>query len=98
MISGPQQRDDVGADGELEAGKHFFGDRGAAEHVAAFEHQHFLARARQISSVDQSVMSATNDDDVVFIAHSLTLGYWGHSQYIGPPHQGIYSPQLQSYR
>ncbi len=39
-----QQRDHVGAHRELEARVDFFGDGGAAEHVAALEHENFLAR------------------------------------------------------
>ena len=42
---GPQQRDDVRADGELEAREDFFGAGRAAENVAAFEHENFLSRA-----------------------------------------------------
>ena len=60
-----QQGDHVGADRELEAGKNFFGDRGAAEHVTAFQHQHFLAGARQVGGIDQAVVAAADDDHVV---------------------------------
>ena len=62
----PQQRDHVGADRELESGENFFGDGGAAEHVAALEHQNFLAGARQIGGVDQAVVASADDDYVVF--------------------------------
>ena len=62
---GPQQRHDVRADRELEAREHLFGDRGAAEHVPPFEHQHLLARARQVGGGDQAVVAAADDDDVV---------------------------------
>ena len=48
---GPQQRDDVGADGELEAGEDLLGDRRAAEHVAALEHEHLPPGARQVGGV-----------------------------------------------
>ena len=65
MISGPQQRDDVRADRELEAGKDLFGDRRAAEHVAPLEHEHLAARARQVGGVDEAVVAAADDDDVV---------------------------------
>ena len=40
---GSQQRDDIRANGKLEAGKNFFGASRAAENVAALEHQHFLS-------------------------------------------------------
>ena len=62
---GPQQRDDVRADGELEAGEDLFGDRRAAEHVAPLEHEHLAPRARQIGGGDQAVVAAADDDDVV---------------------------------
>ena len=60
-----QQRDDVRADGDVEAGKHFLGDRGAAEHVPALEHEHTAACARQICRVRQAVVAAADHDDVV---------------------------------
>ena len=65
MISGPQQRDDVRADRELEAGKDLLGHRRAAEHVPPLEHQHLAPGAREIGGVDQAVVAAADDDDVV---------------------------------
>ena len=62
----PQQRDHVGANGKLEAGKDLFGHRGAAQHVAALQHQDFLAGARQIGGVHQAVVAAADHDGVVF--------------------------------
>ena len=41
---GPQQRDDVGADRELESREHFLGDCRAAEHVTPLEHDAPCAR------------------------------------------------------
>src|SRR5579863_7756259 len=70
---GPKQGDDIGADGKLEAGKHLFGDRRAAQHVPALEHQNLLPGARQIRGVDQTVVSATDDDRVVRGAHEISL-------------------------
>jgi hypothetical protein len=67
---GPEQRNDVGADRELEAGEHFFGHRRAAEHVAAFEHEHALARPRQVSGAGEAVVAAPDDDRVVFHGRS----------------------------
>ena len=67
----PQQRNYVGADRELEAGKDFFGDGRAAEHMAALEHQNFLAGAREISGVDQAVVAAADHDYVVFSCHMV---------------------------
>src|SRR5208282_4611799 len=48
---GAQQRDDVRANGKLEAGKHFLRTSRAPENVAALEHQDFLARFRQIGGI-----------------------------------------------
>ena len=61
----PQQRHYVGADGELEAGKDFFGAGGAAENVAAFEHQNFLSGALQVGGVDQAVVASADHDYIV---------------------------------
>ena len=66
----PQQRHDVRADRELEAGKDLFGDGGAAEHVAPLEHEHLPSRAREIRGVDQAVVAAADDDGVV--VHVMT--------------------------
>ena len=62
---GPQQRDDVRADRELEAGKDLFGDGGAAEHVPALEHEHLASRAREVGRAGQAVVAASDDDRVV---------------------------------
>ena len=62
---GSQQRDDVGADRELESGKHFLGDGRAAEHVAPLEHDDLAARAREIRRARQPVVPAADDDRVV---------------------------------
>ena len=61
----PQQRHDVRADRELEAGEDLLGDRGAAEHVPALEHEHLAARARQVGGAGQPVVAAADDDRVV---------------------------------
>ncbi len=61
----PQQRHHVGADGELEAGKNFFGAGRAAENVPPFEHQNFLAGVCEIGGVDQAVVAAADHDYVV---------------------------------
>ena len=63
---GPQQRDYVGTDRELESGEDFFGDRGAAEHVTALEHQDFFPGARQIGGGGQAVVASSDDDCIVF--------------------------------
>ena len=66
----PQQRHDVRADREVEAGKHFFGDGGAAEHVPPLEHEHLAAGAREVGGRGQAVVAAADDDRVV--AHQST--------------------------
>ncbi len=63
----PQKRNYVGAHRELEARKHFFGDRGAAQHMTALEHQNFLAGARQIGGGGKAVMPPANDDCLVLV-------------------------------
>ena len=63
-----QQRDDVRADGELEAREDLFRHRRAAEDVAALEHQHLAAGARQVGGGRQAVVAAADDDDVVLHA------------------------------
>ena len=37
----------------------------AAEHVTAFEHENFLAGARQIGGVDQAVVASADHDHIV---------------------------------
>ena len=61
----PQQRDDVGADRKLEAGKDLLGTGSSAENVPALENQNFLAGFGEIGGVDQAVVAAANDDGVV---------------------------------
>ena len=63
-----EQGNDVGTNREFEAGKHFFGDCCAAEHMPALEYKHALARAREIRSVNQAIMT-TADDDAVVLFH-----------------------------
>src|SRR2546421_864247 len=72
---GTQQRHDVGADRELEAGKDFFGNGRSAQHVSPLEHQHTLARPREISGIYQTIVPATNHDDVVFAFHEIEKSY-----------------------
>ena len=64
-----QQRDDVGADRELEAREDLFGDGGAAEHVTALEHENFFARLGEVGGVDEAVVASADHDDVVFGSH-----------------------------
>jgi hypothetical protein len=66
---GPQERDDVGADRELESREDLFGHRRAAEHVAPLEDEDLLSGAREVRGVDEAVVPASDDDDVVLRAH-----------------------------
>src|SRR6266850_8039833 len=70
---GPQQRNHIGTNGELEPGKNFVSDSGSTQHMTALEHQHLLTRTREIGSVHQSVVATADNDDVVF-AHSILSG------------------------
>jgi hypothetical protein len=60
-----QQRDDVRADGEAKALEHLFGNGGAAEDMAALEHEHLPPGFRQICRGCQAVVPTADDDDVV---------------------------------
>src|SRR5213078_937433 len=67
----PQQRNHIGADGKLEARKDLFGHRRAAHDAPALEHQHLLPGASQVGRVDQAVVAAAYDDDVVAGIHGF---------------------------
>ena len=67
-----EQGNDVRTDRELESGENFFRHARSTEYVAALEHEHTLARARQIRGIYQSVVATADDDDVVFLIHALT--------------------------
>src|ERR1700692_4257656 len=64
-----QQGDHVGAFREKKARDDFFGYRGAAEHVTPCEDQNLLPGLRQVGSVDQAIVTATDDDHVVMLRH-----------------------------
>ena len=64
-----KKRDDVRKNGKFEAGNDFFGDSGAAENVAAFENKDFLPRFREVSRIDEAVVAATDDNNVVALRH-----------------------------
>src|SRR5213595_3076498 len=68
-----QQRNDVRTDGKFEAGKDFFGYRGASQHVTTFEHQHALAGTREIRCIHEAVVAAADDDTIVFVIHTGDL-------------------------
>ena len=65
-----EQGNDVRTDREPESGKNFFRHTRATEHVPALEHEHTLARARQVRSIYQTVVATADDDDVVFVSHA----------------------------
>ena len=64
-----QKRDHVGEDGKFEAGNDFFGDRGAAQNVTAFEDEDFFARLGEVSRVHKAIVAAADYDDVVAFRH-----------------------------
>src|ERR1700730_2239371 len=66
-----KQRDHIGTFGEKKPGNDFFGDGGAAENVAAFEHDDLLPRFGKIRGVDQAVVASANDDNVVVLTHPV---------------------------
>ncbi len=70
-----KQRDDVRTFGKKESGDDFFSDSGAAENVAAFQDNDLLPRFGEIRGVDQAVVTAADDDDVVVLPHSGGLRY-----------------------
>ena len=69
----PQQRDDVRGDAEPEAGDDLLGDRGAAQHVSALEHDHPHAGARQVGGGHQAVVATADHDRVVVLGHGRAM-------------------------
>src|SRR3989442_722765 len=70
---GSQQGNDVRTDVNPGTRQDFFGDRSSAKHVPALKHKDFLPSLRQVCGTHQSVMSAADDDDVVFLLHVSTM-------------------------
>jgi hypothetical protein len=66
-----KERNHVGAFREKEAGNDFFGDGGAAENPTALQDQNFFAGFGQIGRVDETVVTAADDDNVVGLRHSF---------------------------
>ena len=60
-----QHRDDVGGARDALARPHLLGHAGAAEDVAALEHAHAQARAREVGGGGEPVVAAADDDRVV---------------------------------
>ena len=48
----------------------FFGDAGAADDLASFEHERFQSRFREIERGDQAIVAGADDDDVVSCWHA----------------------------
>src|ERR1043165_3209745 len=67
----PQQRHYIRTHRKLEPGKNLFRHGRAAEHMPPLEHEHLLARARQVRRINQTVMPAANHDDVVLVTHCV---------------------------
>ena len=63
----PQQADHVRELGELETGEDLLGHRRAADDLASLQNDNFLARARQVSGSDQSIVAAADHDCIIFI-------------------------------
>src|SRR5260370_42492240 len=70
---GAEERDNVRTFGKKKAGDDFFGDGGAAENVAAFQDDDLLPCFGEIRGIDQAVVAAADDDNVVVLAHSEEL-------------------------
>src|SRR6266478_10176438 len=49
----------------------FLGDRSATGLLPAFQNERLESRSRQIEGSDQTVVTATDDDDVAFLGHGL---------------------------
>ena len=69
-----QQRDDVRKNREFETGNDFFRDCRAAEHIAFFQDQDFLACFCKICRIYEAVVASSDNDDVVFFGHEIFLG------------------------
>jgi len=72
---GAEERDYVRAFGEKEAWDDFFGDGGAAEHAAALQDDHFFPGFGQVGGVDEAIVTASDDNDIVELRHALRLQY-----------------------
>src|SRR5262249_46384901 len=70
----PQQTHDVGKHGELEAGKDLLRDRRAADERSAFEDERLASGTRQVCRGNQSIVTAADDDRIVFHRHAFFLG------------------------
>ncbi|MGY2848014.1 hypothetical protein ACVMDN_005268 [Bradyrhizobium sp. USDA 4510] len=62
-----EQAHRVGGDRIAEARAKFFGDRSAADHLAAFHDLHAQPGHREIGRAGEAVVPRTDDDDVCFV-------------------------------
>ena len=83
-----QQRDHIAAHRVGEAGEHLLADRGAAEHVAALEHQRLAPGAGEIRRAGQPVVAAADYHCVV--AHAGQKYRWpAHAPGLGARDPGL---------
>jgi hypothetical protein len=64
---GAQQAHDVGAHRVAEARVELLGDRCAAEHVPALEHERLAPRLCEVGRAGQAVVAAADNDRVVLV-------------------------------
>ena len=69
-----KHRDDVGGARDAAAGPEFLGHAGAAEDVAALQHQHPLPRFGEVRRRGQPVMATADDDRVVAAGRAAVRG------------------------
>src|SRR5229473_8605734 len=70
-----KKRDEVRTCGKKKTGEYFFSDSGATEDVAAFEYDDFFPGFGEIGGVDQTVVTAADDDNIVVLTHGAGLRY-----------------------
>src|SRR6266700_706328 len=70
----PKRTGGMREDGRPESWMKFFGDRGAADLIAAFEHERLESRLSEIKGRDQAVVPAADNDDVARVRHRDSPG------------------------
>ncbi len=65
-----KQRNYVRTLREEEPRKDFFGDGSATQNMTAFEDEHLLPCFGKVGSVDEAVVAAADDNDVVVLRHA----------------------------
>jgi len=66
-----EERDNVRTFRKKKAGDNFFGDGGAAEHMATFQDYDSLPCFGEVGGVDEAIVAAADDDNVVVLPHSV---------------------------